>query len=107
MSAPDHSATSGVKDELSALLEDLVELASSATGMDREKLAELKQGLHDRVEQVGASAKDAATDAASSIKARATETMDRVDSFAHEKPWHLALAAGLIGLAVGVMVARK
>ncbi len=107
MSAPDQSATSGARDELTALLEDLVELASSATGMDREKLAQLKQGLHERVEQFGAEARETAQDAASSLHAKASETMDQVDSYAHAKPWHLVLAAGLVGFAVGALVARK
>jgi ElaB/YqjD/DUF883 family membrane-anchored ribosome-binding protein len=107
MNAPDQPATSGARDELSALLEDLVELASSATGMDREKLAELKQGLHERVEQFGSDAKQTAKDAASSFQARASETLEQVDSYAHAKPWHLVLAAGLIGFAVGALVARK
>ncbi len=92
---------SGLKDELSALLEDLAELASSATGIDAEKLAELKQGLHERVEKFGTDAKGAAQDAASSIHNKASETLDQVDSYAHAKPWHLVIAAGLVGLCAG------
>jgi ElaB/YqjD/DUF883 family membrane-anchored ribosome-binding protein len=105
--SPQGQPSSGVKDELSALLEDLVELASSATGMDREKLDELKQGLHDRVEQLGADAKNAAQDAASSIHHKASQTLEQVDSYAHAKPWHLVIAAGLAGFALGALVARK
>jgi len=101
------SASQSVKNELSALLEDLVELASNATGIDPEKLEELKQGLHERVEKFGSDAKDAAKDAASSIRDKADDTLDQVSSFARNKPWQLALAAGLIGFVVGAMVTRK
>jgi ElaB/YqjD/DUF883 family membrane-anchored ribosome-binding protein len=107
MSPQNQSASSGVKDELSALLEDLVELVSSATGIDQGKLDELKQGLHERVEKFGADAKDAAQDAASSIHHKASQTLEQVDSYAHAKPWHLVLAAGLVGFALGALVARK
>ena len=107
MGSQGQSANSGVKDELNALLEDLVELASSATGIDREKLADLKQGLHERVDRLGAEAKDAASDAADAIRNKASETFDQVDSYAHAKPWNLAIAAGLVGLVVGLLVSRK
>jgi len=107
MSPQGQSAPSGVKDELSALLEDLVELASSATGIDHEKLDEIKQGLQDRVGKFGADARDAAQDAASTIQHKASQTMEQVDSYAHAKPWHLVLAAGLVGFALGALVARK
>jgi ElaB/YqjD/DUF883 family membrane-anchored ribosome-binding protein len=107
MSSQGQSAGSGVKDELAALLEDLVELASSATGIDKEKLEELKSGLHERVDRLGAEAKDAASGAADAIRDKATETFDQVDSYAHAKPWTLAIAAGLVGLVVGLLVSRK
>ena len=107
MSSQDQATGSGIKGELAALLEDLVELASSATGIDKEKLADIKQGLHERVEQIGAEAKDAASNAASAIRDRASETFEQVDDYAHAKPWNLAIAAGLVGLVVGLLVARK
>jgi ElaB/YqjD/DUF883 family membrane-anchored ribosome-binding protein len=107
MSPQPQSTPSGLKDELSALLEDLAELASSATGIDPEKLEEMKQGLHERVEKFGADARSAAQDAASSIREKTSETLEQVDSYAHAKPWHLVLAAGLVGFVVGALVARK
>ncbi len=107
MSSASKAAGSAVKNELSALLEDLVELASNATGIDPEKLDELKESLKERVEKFGSDAKDAAKDAASSIRDQADDTLEQVSSFARAKPWQLALAAGLIGFVVGAMVTRK
>jgi ElaB/YqjD/DUF883 family membrane-anchored ribosome-binding protein len=107
MGSQGQSTGSGMKDELSALLEDLLELASSATGINKEKLADIKQGLHERVDQLGGEAKDAASDAASAIRDKASETFEQVDSYAHAKPWNLVIAAGLVGLVVGLLVARK
>ncbi len=107
MNPANQSTASGVKNELSALLEDLIELASSATGLDADKLGELKQGLHDRVDKLGADAQAAVKDATSSIHAQADKAMEKVDDYAHAKPWHLVVAAGVLGLVVGVLVARK
>ncbi|MEJ0100269.1 MAG: hypothetical protein WDO12_11235 [Pseudomonadota bacterium] len=99
--------SSAAKNELSALLEDLVELASNATGIDPEKLEDLKASLHERVGKFGSDARGAAKDAASSIQDQAEEALGKVDGFARAKPWQLALAAGLIGFVVGAMVSRK
>jgi ElaB protein len=107
MSAPDQPAASGMKDELSAMLEDLIELARSSNGLDSGKLGELKQGLHDRVDQLGSDAQSVLKDLTSAIHAQADKAFEKVDDYAHEKPWHLVIAAGLVGLAVGVLVARK
>ena len=107
MSPQPPPSSSSVKDELAALLEDLVELTSSATGIDHQKLDELKQGLHERVGKIGADARDAAQDAASAIHDKASQTLEQVDRYAHAKPWHLVIAAGLVGFALGALVARK
>lgn len=97
----------GLQEELTALLDDVLELARSKTGLDAEKLDELKQGFRERVENFGTEAQGAVRDAASSIAGHADEALDSVDEYAHENPWHLVAAAGLIGLAIGVLVARR
>jgi ElaB protein len=107
MSKRKDSATAGLQDELAHFLEDILDLAKTKTGIDQDKLDELKQGFHDRIDQLGEDAGGAVRDAARSLSGHAEEAFDHVDSYAREKPWQLVLAAGLLGLAVGVLVARK
>lgn len=92
-----------VQDELENLVDDLVDMARSSTGLDAGKIEEIKQGFRERVEKVRVEA----TQAAQSIADHADEAIERADSYAHEKPWHLVLAAGLVGLALGVLVSRR
>lgn len=107
MSKRKDSTIAGLQDELAAFLDDIVELAKSKTGLDAERLDELKQGFRERVETFGADAQGAVRDAAKNLAGHADEALDSVDGYAHENPWHLVAAAGLIGLAVGVLVMRR
>lgn len=90
-------------DELAALLDDVVELARSSTGLDTERLDALKQSFRERVESLQVDARQTARD----LVEQADTALDRADSLAREKPWHFVLAAGLVGLAMGVLVARR
>jgi ElaB/YqjD/DUF883 family membrane-anchored ribosome-binding protein len=104
---PQDANDGGLQDELSNFLDDIISLARDKTGIDAARLDELKQGFRARVDQFGGDATDAVREAAQDLSAQAQDAMDRVDMYAHEKPWQLVLAAGLIGLAVGVLVARR
>jgi len=96
-------AATAVKEELEHLVEDILDLARSSASFDTDKLDALKKGLHERVEQIRAGAKRTAR----SIAEQADDALETADDYAHENPWHLVIAAGLVGLAVGVLVARK
>lgn len=102
-----YDSVAGLQEELSSFLDDIVELAQSKAGLAGDKLDELKQGLRDRLDDFGSEAQGAISGAARNISGHADEALDYVDTYAHEKPWHLVLAVGLIGLAVGVLVARR
>jgi ElaB/YqjD/DUF883 family membrane-anchored ribosome-binding protein len=96
-------AKAAVQDELSAFLDDVVELARSSTGVDSQRLDELKRDFRERVDHIQSDAKDTARE----LLAQADTALDRADTMAREKPWHFILAAGLVGVAMGVLVARK
>jgi ElaB/YqjD/DUF883 family membrane-anchored ribosome-binding protein len=97
------SAAGAVQDELTRLLEDVMELAHSATGLDADRLDEIKEGLIERAEALGTTVKNAAH----TIADQAEEAIETADRYAHEKPWHLVAVAGLVGLAFGVLVSRR
>jgi len=96
-------AATAVKEELESLVEDILELAKSSAGLDGEKLDSLKKGLHERVEQIRAGARRTVR----SLAEKADDALETADDYAHENPWHLVIAAGLAGIAVGVLVARR
>jgi ElaB/YqjD/DUF883 family membrane-anchored ribosome-binding protein len=102
-----YDSVASLQDELSSFLDDIVDLAKSKTGLDGDKLDELKQGFRDRLEGLGSEAEGAVRGAASHIAGGAEDALDFVEEYAHENPWHLVLAAGLIGLAVGALVSRR
>lgn len=107
MSKHNESTSSAVQDEITHLLDDLLELARTSTGLDPAKLAEVKQALRDRVESLGSTAQGAAQEAGRRLTDHAEDALQQADRYAHENPWHLVAAAGLVGLAVGVLVARR
>lgn len=92
-----------LQDELASFLDDVVELARSSTGLDNEKLEELKESFRAKVDELGTGARDAARN----IADHTDEALARADAYAHEKPWHMVIAAGLMGLALGVLVSRR
>lgn len=96
-------AKAAVQEELSALLDDVVELARSSTGIDAERLDELKRDFRERVDHIESDAKATAR----KLLSQADSALEQADSMAREKPWHFILAAGLVGVAMGVLVARK
>jgi ElaB/YqjD/DUF883 family membrane-anchored ribosome-binding protein len=103
MSKSHEPAAADLREELAELIEDILDVARSRTGLDQEKIDELRQGLRDRLDQIGSDA-GAVT---SRIADQAGEALTQADRYAHEKPWQLAAAAGLIGLAVGVLLSRR
>lgn len=107
MSMNSNPAAKAAQEELSAFLDDILDLARSGTGLDAAKLDELKQGFRARMEQIGTEAGGVAREAADRITGHADEALRQANRYAHEKPWQLVAAAGLIGLAVGVLVARR
>jgi ElaB/YqjD/DUF883 family membrane-anchored ribosome-binding protein len=103
MSNRKNSTAGAVQDELTRLLEDVMELARSATSLDAGKLDEIKEDILDRAETLGATVKNAAH----SIAEQTEEAIEAADRYAHEKPWHLVAVAGLVGLAFGLLVSRR
>jgi ElaB/YqjD/DUF883 family membrane-anchored ribosome-binding protein len=97
------NAASQAQEELAAFLDDVVELARSSAGLDHDRLEELKQTFRERVGHLQSEARQTARD----LVDQADDALDRADTLAREKPWHFVLAAGLVGLAVGVLVARR
>lgn len=92
-----------IQAELSALVDDVVRLARSSAGLDTGRVEELKRKFRERVADVQAEAQDKARE----LMDQAGVTVERADALAHEKPWHFAVAAGLMGLAIGVLVSRR
>jgi len=103
MSKSHEPAAADLREELAELIEDILDVARTRTGLDKEKIEELRQGLRDRIDQLGSDAGEVT----SSIADQASEALSQADRYAREKPWQLAAAAGLIGLAVGVLLARR
>lgn len=91
------------QEELADFLDDVVEMARSSTGLDADKIEEIKQGFRRRIEELGSDAKSAAE----GVFGHAEDAIEQADRYAHEKPWQLVVAAGLVGLALGVLVARR
>ncbi|MGC4027241.1 MAG: hypothetical protein QM696_00005, partial [Steroidobacteraceae bacterium] len=84
-------------------LDDVVQLARSSTGLDSQRLEELKEDFRERVGNIEAEAKNTARQ----LLDQADTALNRADTLARERPWHFILASGLVGLAVGVLVARR
>lgn len=96
-------AKAAMRKELSSFLDDVVELARSSTGLDAERVEELKRNFRERVDEIESDARDTTRE----LLDQADAAIDHADMLAREKPWHFILASGLVGLAIGVLVARR
>jgi len=89
--------------DLRAVLADTEQLMKAVVNQSGEKLA----ALQPRIEENLRNARDrlAAFEQAASEKARAAA--EATDAYAHEHPWKVAGFTALIGMAIGMLIARR
>lgn len=87
-------------DKAIAGAEDMLTQAAAATG---DKAAELRERALEQLQSLRASMLDARATAMDKGKAAAYAT----DDFVHDNPWRSMLAAGAIGVAIGLLIGRR
>jgi ElaB/YqjD/DUF883 family membrane-anchored ribosome-binding protein len=92
-----------VRNDMKTLLRDAQDLFHEATSATGEKADELRQK--------GISLLEAATVKAQELQSAAVETgkeiAETADDFVKENPWKSVAIAGVVGVLVGVLIARK
>lgn len=92
-----------VKQELHQLMEDVEELVRRVGAATDPEL----QLLRNKVQLAVASARQAVEDRTEWPRQRAREALSASDAYVHEQPWQAIGVAGLLGIAVGFLMARR
>lgn len=90
-------------DDMRVVLADTEQLLKAVVGQSGEKLAALQPRIEQSLRDVRAQLvefEQAATE-------RARATVEATDDYAHEHPWKIAGVTALLGVAVGLLIARR
>jgi len=90
-------------DDMRVVLADTEQLLKAVVGQSGEKLAALQPRIEQSLRDVKAQLVE--FEQAAAEKARAT--VQATDDYAHEHPWKIAGVTALIGVAVGMLIARR
>ena len=93
----------GVSKEVHDFIADVEDLVKDATTMSGDELAKAKSTLSDRI----ASAKESLAGFGNAAAAKARVVARDTDTFVHEQPWKAIGISAVIGLLLGVVLARR
>ena len=93
----------GVSKEVHDFIADVEDLVKDATTMSGDELAKAKSTLSDRIASAKKSLSGFGTVAAERARIVAKDT----DAFVHEQPWTAIAISGVVGLLLGVALARR
>jgi ElaB/YqjD/DUF883 family membrane-anchored ribosome-binding protein len=91
------------KRELGKFMDDVEELLASVTHIDNADLARMRG----KVEESMSKAREGMSVGVTQLRERAVEAASSADDYARARPWALAGAAALVGLAVGALLTRR
>lgn len=98
-----HSYGSRIDDDLELLSETLEEVLRSSGDPADQKYVELKARAERALEEV----KNRVSHASDSYYYRAKQAVYKADDYVHEKPWQGIGAGAAVGLALGLLLARR
>lgn len=101
--ASSHSIRAGVSREFHDFLADIEDLIKQTTSLTGEDLTRAKAKLSARV----AAAKDSVEAIGDDVAHRARKVAADTDAYVHEQPWKAIGASAVIGLLLGVVLARR
>jgi ElaB/YqjD/DUF883 family membrane-anchored ribosome-binding protein len=90
-------------DDLRILLADTEQLLKAIATQSSEKIAALQPRIEEQLRN--AKARLVALEETAAERARAAA--EAADAYAHEYPWGLAGIAGLLGVAIGLLIGRR
>jgi len=93
------SVVSDVQD----LLHEVGDSSSSTVSEFKSRLSRALDVARDRLDTIDGSMRTNARQAATSARQAATMT----DDYARAHPWHIVSAGALVGLAIGLLIARR
>lgn len=89
--------------EIGDFIDDVLDLIGNARERSKEDLEELRERVSDGAQRL----KETASEQQQRLREAATEAAARADDYAHENPWQVAAIAAVVGLALGVLIARR
>lgn len=98
-----HSISAGVSREFHDFLADIEDLIKQTTSLTGEDLARARSNLNARV----AAAKQSAEAIGQDVAHRARKVASDTNEYVHEQPWKAIGASAVIGLLLGVVLARR
>ena len=96
-------ARQAVREELQQLMEDVEELARRVGDAADPELDSLRERMNATI----ASARDAIESRTEWPRQRAREALNAGAAYVREQPWQVIGMASLLGIAIGVLVARR
>jgi ElaB/YqjD/DUF883 family membrane-anchored ribosome-binding protein len=89
--------------QLKSFIENVEDLTNALKDIDTPEIARVKA----KVKIAVSAAKSALADGAEQVRTRAREVSHTTDAFVRENPWQVVGIAALVGLAVGILAARR
>jgi len=89
--------------DLRIVLADTEQLLKAAIGQSGEKLAALQPRIEENLRSAKARLAEFERAATEQVRAAAETT----DAYAHEHPWKVAGLTALLGVAIGLLIARR
>jgi ElaB/YqjD/DUF883 family membrane-anchored ribosome-binding protein len=89
--------------QINTFIENVEDLTDALKNVDTPEIARVKA----KVKIALAAAKSALSDSAAQVREQARQASKTTDTYVRENPWQVVGVAALIGVAVGIMVARR
>jgi ElaB/YqjD/DUF883 family membrane-anchored ribosome-binding protein len=89
--------------QINNFIDNVQDLTDALKNIDTPEIARVKA----KVKIALAAAKSALSDSAAQVRAQARQASKTTDNYVRENPWQVVGIAALIGVAVGIMAARR
>lgn len=89
--------------QISSFIENVEDLTHALKDVDTPEIARVKA----KVKIALAAAKSALRDGAAQVRTQARQVGKTTDTFVRDNPWQVVGIAALIGIAVGILAARR
>ena len=97
------SAKDYANGQINTFIENVEDLTHALKDVDTPEIARVKA----KVKIALAAAKSALSDGAAQVRTQARQVSKTTDTYVRDKPWQVVGIAALIGLAVGIIAARR
>ena len=98
-----HKAADGARSEISDFIDEVLELIGEARDWEQDEVAQLRERVQDSAQRL----KDGAYQKQRELRRAAKHAAVQADGYVHDNPWQTAAIAGVLGLALGVLISRR